>query len=116
MHEVRIQKHILKKILADNREIHKKDYDSAMADWQKAAGEALRKALIEVEDGTWKGAVHVQRPPDHTSDYDRALRMLDLSVDDVIELDERQFDQLVRDEWDWKEMFKTVAASYKVGR
>jgi hypothetical protein len=41
-------------------------------------------------------------PQDHTIDYDRVIKMLEMSVDSLIELDEGAFDQYVMDNWSWK--------------
>lgn len=53
-------------------------------------------------------------PEDHTKDYDRAIQMVEWSIEDTIELDTRQFQQLVMDEWEWKERFDTQIAAYKM--
>ena len=39
--------------------------------------------------------------------------MLELSVDDVITLSETEFDQLVMDEWNWKQSFVATSSFYK---
>lgn len=112
MKEVRIHALELRKILLDNRETHRKDWDAAMADWQKVASVALSKAMEEVHNGTWKGWVKLDQPHSHLADYDRAVRMLDLSVDDIVTLTEEEFSQLVLDEWVWSATFKALARSY----
>jgi len=39
--------------------------------------------------------------------------MLELSVEDIIEVEEEIFNQLVLDEWQWKHQFSTSNAMYK---
>lgn len=54
-------------------------------------------------------------PVSYESSYKRAIRMLELSVDEIIEVEEDVFNQLVLDEWDWKRSFTASTMSYKVG-
>lgn len=52
------------------------------------------------------------RPQEHSKDYDKALTMIGMSVDDQIKLTDRQFTQLVLDEWDWKDDFNSTMLHY----
>ena len=54
-----------------------------------------------------------QAPVSYEDSYTRAIRMLELSIDDVVELDETTFNQLVLDEWTWKNQFTTSSTFYK---
>lgn len=51
---------------------------------------------------------HFPEVPDHSSDYQRAIKMVELSEDDVIELSASEFDQYVMDNWSFKhDLFST---------
>jgi predicted nucleic acid-binding OB-fold protein len=54
-------------------------------------------------------------PVSYEDSYRRAIRMLELSVDEIIEVEEDVFNQLVLDEWSWKRSFTASTMSYKVG-
>ena len=54
-------------------------------------------------------------PQSYENDYGRAIRMLELSVEDVIEVEEDVFNQLVLDEWSWKRGFTVANTMYKSG-
>lgn len=54
-------------------------------------------------------------PTSYENDYKRAIRMLELSVEDVIEVEEDVFNQLVLDEWSWKRQFTVANTMYKSG-
>lgn len=54
-------------------------------------------------------------PVSYEDSYKRAIRMLELSVDEIIEVDEDVFNQLVLDEWSWKRSFTAATMSYKAG-
>lgn len=73
----------------------------------------LQKVLDEVSQGLY-GPDHLSFPmaPDHREDYRRAIRMVEMSVDDTIELDQHEFNQYVMDNWGWKENFLRTASTY----
>ncbi len=52
-------------------------------------------------------------PVSYEDSYKRATRMLELSVDEIIEVEEDVFNQLVLDEWHWKRQFSYSNAMYK---
>jgi hypothetical protein len=54
-------------------------------------------------------------PVSYETSYARAIRMLELSVDEIIEVEEDVFNQLVLDEWSWKRSFITANSTYKIG-
>lgn len=54
-------------------------------------------------------------PVSYESSYARAIRMLELSVEEIIEVEEDVFNQLVLDEWSWKRSFITANSTYKIG-
>jgi ribosomal protein S28E/S33 len=75
--------------------------------------EILEKHIRAIKTGrVARVQVHIPEPQDYTREYDRALKMLEISVDDIIELDEETFAQFVMDDWDWKRQFLNSTASY----
>jgi hypothetical protein len=54
-------------------------------------------------------------PVSYEASYARAIRMLELSVDEIIEVEEDVFNQLVLDEWSWKRSFVMANSTYKIG-
>lgn len=54
-------------------------------------------------------------PTSYEKDYGRAIRMLELSVEEIIEVEEDVFNQLVLDEWQWKNHFTMSNSMYKTG-
>ena len=54
-------------------------------------------------------------PVSYELSYARAIRMLELSVDEIIEVEEDVFNQLVLDEWSWKRSFVMANSTYKIG-
>ena len=59
----------------------------------------LKKPLVHLRH------VHITLPVpslDHSSDYERAIAMLEWEVEDKIVLEQYEFAQLVLDDWQWK--------------
>jgi hypothetical protein len=54
-------------------------------------------------------------PTSYEDSYKRAIRMLELSVEDIIEVEEDVLNQLVLDEWSWKRSFSVTNTMYKSG-
>lgn len=76
----------------------------------KLASKAAKNKDLPEYFASWR--ITAEKPEDHEKDYDRALSMLELAVDEEIRLDEKTFAQYVRDEWDWKEQFHNLSSGY----
>ena len=51
-------------------------------------------------------------PMNQTSDYKRAIGMLEMSVEDVIELTQDEYSCYVLDEWRWSGQFAITSSRY----
>lgn len=51
-------------------------------------------------------------PEDHSSDYNRAIRLVELSAYDKVSLDETEFERYVMNNWEWKQSFITTNSAY----
>ena len=119
MKTVKINKIQLLQILRDNKEKHLTDYEESVEDYVvlalKIAKDNLKVAKICDLDQLKRNRSLPNPPICFEDTYNRNIRMLELSVDDVIELEEQLFNQLVLDEWAWKQAFTTSSLSYKAG-
>lgn len=118
-----------------NRDTHALAYKQALvgyflevAEQAKDIASKARKLSKEAEEAAkaddapdhtrhmW--SVDATRPEDHTADYDRVIDMFELAKTELITLNEQQFAQYVRDEWEWKTRVLTANAFYggKFGR
>lgn len=117
MRSVKINKGELLKIVRDNQKKHIKEYDESVKDYKKAAIKIAKEHVDLAKTGDLDSIAKIKampsRPASYEKEYDRAIRMLELSVDDVIELEDQIFNQLVLDEWHWKNAFVASAALYK---
>ena len=113
MHTVKINKAALLAKMKTNREAHKAEYDAACVEYRRAVVQELKDMLgAAVAGGTIKRAVKSPEPVSYVSSYDQVIAMLEMSIDDVIELDNHQFNQYVLDEWNWKEAVKFSNSAY----
>ena len=117
MRSVKMNKVELLDIVRQNKIKHVKDFEESVNDYKalvyKISSDNL--VLARTEDlNKFKDIKSIpSAPKSYENDYARAIRMLELSVDDVIELEDDVFNQLVLDEWVWKQSFVTSSALYK---
>jgi hypothetical protein len=104
MKEVRINKAKLLEIVPRNRTDHRNIF--------LAAQEKYRETVIRVLDESLAAArskrpfelariVQLVQPQDHTAEYDKVIRMLELTEDTIIALDDAEFQRFVQDQWGW---------------
>lgn len=99
--------------LVKNRETHTKDYAEAYEGFKVAFVQDAEKLLAQAKAGDFtKAAVHCSPPQDHTKDYDRVIRMMEMSTADEIVVSEQQFSQYVLDEWSWQRDFAATKMRY----
>lgn len=117
MRSVKVEKSELMSILQENKKKHIKEYDEAVKDYKKAALKVAKEHVDLAKSGDLDQIAKIkampQRPFSYEDSYNRAIRMMELSVDNVIELEEQIFNQLVLDEWSWKNAFVATGALYK---
>jgi hypothetical protein len=113
--EVKVNKTAVLAALQENREKHRSIFEEAVEGFREKAQRELDAAIERVRSGSLQTVVvHLPRPVDHTKDYDREIKMLELSVDDEIVLSQSDFAAYVMDDWQWKREFITSNAGYSV--
>jgi hypothetical protein len=122
--EVTIKRTELLKRVQDNRIKHIAEYQAAVAGYKTAAIDAINKAtqrlqrqVEELEEGETihigSIAFNLAVPQDHQKDYDQAIAMLEMSVDDEITIRGDDFAHYAMDDWAWKTEFLNVSNHYK---
>jgi len=123
-----IPKDELLQVIRDNREKHIEDYEDAVLGWLSKTTMALNNrasvfedALRLCQDGKKvdiqsmkvdRGLERLKKPTSYLLDYDRAIKMIELHVEDYIEIDDKEFSILVLDEWGWKSEFYEFNRAY----
>ena len=97
-----------------NRDTHLEDFQLAKQEYKKQSIKLLQDKLnaIESSDNLVVCKVDLPKPQCWADDYDRAIQAFDMTTETEIELTSQEFCQLVRDEWDWKDDFNRITASY----
>jgi hypothetical protein len=117
MKTVKIKREELLAVVRENKEKHIVEFNESVEDFKKAAVVITKNNLKLVNTGDLNNIAKVKNLPSVPSSYEqsytRAIRMLELSIDDVIELDDTTFNQLVLDEWNWKSNFQLSGSLYK---
>ena len=102
MQQVTVKRSELLERLETNRSQHRDLFLKAQDGYRAQVVRELEAMLKEARDGKRiRRTVQLQEPVDQTREYDRAIAMLSMSVDDVIELSARDFQCYVLDQWDW---------------
>jgi len=114
---VRVNKAQLLETLKTNLEKHISMHATALETWKETA--AKRISLLperilkgEIKD-LYKAVESVNdRPTSYAPSYEKVIRMLEFSVDDIIELESEDFDRYVNDNWEWKQTFANNSMKY----
>ena len=117
MRSVKVDRTELLDIVRKNKVKHVKEFEESVKDYKKAAVKVAKEHVELAKTGELDQIAKIrampQKPASYEKDYDRAIRMLELSVEDTIELEEDIFNQLVLDEWHWKNAFVASNSLYK---
>lgn len=98
-------------------EEHKRQYERALKGWMEQMQAASETVIERVRDGSLKAFPKefrdlMQIPELHVSDYEAALQMLKMTVEEEITLEPEDFDQLVLGNWEWKERWAASNSRY----
>ena len=115
MNQVKVKKDELLEILRKNRAEHRAIFLKAQ--------EKYREVVIKELDAQLKAArgskpfvlakiVQLVQPKDYTAQYDRAIQMLEMSVDDTIIITAVEFQNYVQDIWNWSREWAFSNSSY----
>lgn len=111
----KVKKQELIEALTANREGHRAKFLAAQEAYRARVIDILDQRLADARAGRQIDLTfYLPVPEDHTADYDRELRMLEMEVEDTVSLDSRLFDQLVMDNWAWSPAFAATNSVYAV--
>lgn len=107
MESVKVKRLEVLEIIKANREKHKKDYLVAIKAYRVKVVDLLSKELEKAKTGKdFSLSIDASKPHSYLKDYDLAIKMLEMSVYEIIELKLGEFNQLVNDQWSWQSSFK----------
>lgn len=102
MKNVHVKTGVLLKTLKDNMQLHIEQYEKAAKEFREAGAIALEKLLEDFKaDKTNSLHIALPAPECHKQTYEDAIRMLEMSCDEVVELDEHEAQNLIMNNWVW---------------
>ena len=117
MNSIKMERIKLLEIVRENKEKHIAEYAESVEDYKAAVLKIAKKNLSLAKTGELPQIAQMQKAPmtpvSYEDNYTKAIRMLELSVEEVIDIEEHIFNQLVLDEWGWKQSFVAAGALYK---
>lgn len=115
MREVTVRRVALQEKLEANKIAHQQVFEEALEGYRKLAIETFEKALADARAGKRiRSRIYLEQPINQTREYERALAMCAMSVDDTIKLTSQEFESYVMDRWPWRQSFLKAAANYSV--
>ena len=113
MEIVKVEKAELIGILKKNRAAHRDIFDEASAEFRKEVIKLLDSRLAEARAGKRISLrIDLVQPMNQTEEYDQAILMCEMSVDDQIELSHENFRNYVLDKWHWRDQFIASNSAY----
>lgn len=116
MEKVKVKKSTLIAALVENRAQHLEMYNEAFEGFKQEALKVTRKTLREMNTAKSpkeiKMYLDLTPPVNNLKDYDRAIGMLDMSIEDEVYISSKEYQQYVQDDWGWKESFLTSNTKY----
>lgn len=113
METVTVRREALLDAVRKNRETHRDLFLKAQEGFRARVIEELDRRLADARAGKAINlAFQLPTPIDQTSDYDRVIRMMEMSIHEAIELSEHEFAQYVMDDWAWKKNVTVVNSMY----
>lgn len=118
----RINKELLLEKMRANRTEHRDEYLQAAKKYRQAVVDELRKRANKIArnaDENDPGKiddidpfVHLPVPVNYTEHYDKAIAALQWHQADEVELEQREFERWVLNDWEWKAAFAANTQSY----
>ena len=106
MKQISVDKKTLLEIIHKNRNEHRSIFLEAQKKFRDVAIAALDRSLKLARKGWFFELRQISvlvAPEDHTADYDRAISMLEMSVDKTIAISDQEFMHFVQDIWNWSQ-------------
>ncbi len=113
METVKVKKSELIAKLKANRAEHREIFEEASAAFRKEVIKVLDDRLADAKAGKRiRLRIDLVQPMDQTAEYDQAIAMCDMSVEEEIVLSHEHFRCYILDNWHWRDQFIASNSSY----
>jgi hypothetical protein len=87
--------------IQENKAQHIEAYTKAVVAYKKEALKQLADITKKVEAGDMKVRLDLTTPVDNSNNYDKIIDMFNWEVEDIVELEQSEFNEYVQDETDF---------------
>ena len=102
--------------LQKNRKRHIKNFKLAVEVYKREAEKLLNKMLRSIQGGKRiSHTISLLAPVNYASEYDRMIRMFEITLDKKVVLTETQYNMIFGDLWHWQATFYSNTMRYLSG-
>lgn len=113
MEKIKAKKAEVLKALKTNRAKHIAEYKEALKGYRVKCAKLLEKELTKIEAGKkFNMYFSVNEPQSYEKDYNLAIEMLEMDINDTVELTRNEFSNYIKDDWNWKNSFSVTNSGY----
>jgi len=113
MENVTVEKAKLLDTLKTNRTAHRELFLEAQTVYAQKVIETFEERLAAARRGDRVStSIHLPEPRDYTDAFDRAIKMIEWSIGDTVELSEHDFQRYVLNDWEWQQAFASSTQMY----
>jgi len=116
MEKIQVAKTAVLEVLRKNKETHHTEFEEAMQGWLEKAKKKLNNLLEQLNSDKASEAkieVYLPKPISYEKEYDKAIKMVEFEIRDIIEISSSDFEKYFLDEWLWKGDFLSNTGLYK---
>jgi hypothetical protein len=113
MQVITVKKTELLAALNENKSKHREVFEAAVTGFRSDVIAWLELRIDDLKAGKIPNLyTQFPTPEDHTRDYDRIIKMVQMHIGDTFELTEKDFQAYVMDDWTWKRQFVNTSHTY----
>jgi len=103
MKRVKVNRQELIATIKANMENHEKEYNVAFQEYIEAGEAAIKDLLAEFTTDPANTQLHIglSAPVSHVEEYQDAIKILEASCEDEIELEQQDMNSLLLNKWHW---------------
>lgn len=116
MENIKVKTAVLLDTLHTNLAEHVAEYEEAVVEYEKVIIKELSDKLKAAKAGKPFDFNFSPKPVSFVESYNSIIAKLEWTTQEEIELDDREVQQYIQNEWTWKNHFATSTGSYIRGK
>ena len=109
---IKVKKSDLIEKIKENKLNHINAYNKAVVAYKAEALKQLKELNKEANNGKLNLSLNLISPINNSENYDKIIEMFNWEVDDIVELEQREFIEYVQDETDFAIRAKSLNSTY----